>query len=332
MTLADGLKDIRARIEQFGDQLDNEEITKDVLIRPMIQALGYDSSDPTQVKAEYSVTLLKGGRGRADYVIFHNGQPAIVMECKALGVPLDQRVQQQVLQYAKALNAPAGLVTDGDRYLCYANTDDVSGIDPWPYHQLDLSDPTERDLEALEPMSKHLFLPKQLQARAKPFLADIERRERLGDFLTDPSLVEEVLRLGAIADPQERRRELAETIESMQEIVSDVVGRIARGELDQPDVVTTNDELDAYLMCKGMLYGVIDPDRIAFRDSKTYANVLIDDNNRKPVCRFHFNGRVRYVGTFDADKQETRHLIEEIDDLLKFARTIRSTARRYAES
>lgn len=331
MTLAEGLDDIRTRIEKFGDDLDNEEITKDVLIRPMIQALGYDTSDPTQVKAEYSVALPKGGRGRADYVIFHNGQPAIVMECKALGVPLDQKIQQQMLQYANSLDAPAGLVTDGDRYLCYANTDDVSKIDPLHYHQLDLSSPAERDLEALEPMSRQLFFPKQLQARAKPFLADIERRERLAEFLSDPSLVEEVLRLGAIGDPEERERELTETIESIQEIVSDVVGRIARGELDQPDIVTTNDELDAHLMCKGMLYGVIDPDRIAFRDAKTYASVLIDDNNRKPICRFHFNGRVKQVGTFDSDKQETRHTIEELDDILELAPKLRRTARQYAD-
>ena len=48
-------------------------------------------------------------------------------------------------------------------------------------------------------------------------------------------------------------------------------------------------KLDAYLLCKSMIHGVIDPDRVHFRDSRTYASVLIDDRNRKPLCRFHFN-------------------------------------------
>ena len=36
------------------------------------------------------------------------------------------------------------------------------------------------------------------------------------------------------------------------------------------------------------------------------SSVLIDNNNRKPICRFHFNGRQKYLGTFDAEKNETR--------------------------
>ena len=43
------------------------------------------------------------------------------MECKALGVPLDQRIQNQMLQYARALGAFAGIVSDDDKYLCFAN-------------------------------------------------------------------------------------------------------------------------------------------------------------------------------------------------------------------
>ena len=332
MTFQETLDDIRAKIDQFGEALDNEEMTKDVLIRPMIHALGYDTSDPTEVRAEYRVKLAKGGRGRADYVLMRDGRPAVVVECKAWGTELDQKIQQQMIRYGRALGSIAGLVTDGDRYLCYANTDDEEKIDNWSFHELDISAPADRDQEALALFSKKQFSSQELRANAKTFATALEQRERLGEFLSDPTLVEEVVRLSAIKDPAQREAELSATLETMEEIVRDVVARFARGEIDEPSTVTTHEELDAFWLCKGMLHGVIDPDRVGYRDRKTYFSVLIDDNNRKPICRFHFDGRVKQVGTFDADRQETRHAIEEIDDLLKHARTLRSTARQYAES
>lgn len=331
MTFAKALDEIRTRLAKFGDHLDNEETTKDVLIRPMIQALGYDTSDPTQVKAEYSVNLPKGGRGRADYVIVHDGKPAIVMECKALGVPLDHKIQQQMLKYARALGAFAGIVTDGDWYLCFANVDDGDTIDNRCYHALALSDTQDDDERALELLSKASLFRKQLREQAGALMSAIDQEESLSQVLNDPLLLQEIYRLGGIEDESQREKESAATIDSLQIMIQREVERVASGDLENPGVVTTNDEVDAYLLCKGMLHGVVDADRIAFRDSKTYASVFIDDNNRKPICRFHFNGRLKQVGTFDSDKQETRHAIEDLDDILKLAPKLRRTARQYAD-
>ena len=331
MTLAEPLNDIRARLEKFGDHLDNEETTKDVLIRPMIQALGYDCSDPTQVRAEYSVTLPKGARGRADYVILHNGEPAIVMECKALGVPLDQKIQRQMLQYASALGAFAGIVTDGDTYLSFANVEDENRIDTRCYHEMKLSEQQDDDESALALLSKEKLFRRQLHDKAGSFMTQLDRDDTLEQVLSDPTLEQEIFRLGGIQDSAQRGDELNATLESLQQMIRDVVEQLARGDLDFPEVLTTNEEYDAFLLCKGMLHGIVDADRVKHRDAKTYFSVLIDDNNRRPLCRFHFNGRIKYVGTFDSDRQETRHAIEEIDDLLKFARTLRRTARKYAD-
>ena len=332
MTFQESLDAIRAKLEKFGDDLDNEEITKDVLIRPMIQALGYDSSDPTQVKAEYSVTLKKGGRGRADYVIMHNGEPAIVMECKALGVQLDQKIQRQMLQYADALGAFAGIVTDGDRFLCFANVEEEDRIDSRCYYEMRLSEQQEADESALALLSKERFFRRQLHAKAGSFMANLDRDDTLEQVLSDPRLEQEIYRLAGIEDSTRRDNELNATLNSLQQKIRCTIEQLVRGELEFPEILTTNEEFDGFLLCKGMLHGVIDPERITFRDRKTYFSVLVDDNNRKPLCRFHFNGRIKHLGTFDADKQETRHAIEEVDDLLKFARTLRRTAKQYAQS
>jgi hypothetical protein len=46
---------------------------------------------------------------------------------------------------------------------------------------------------------------------------------------------------------------------------------------------------------------------------------LLDDNNRNPIARLWFNSdAARYLGTFDADKVETRQLIDHPVDIYRF--------------
>lgn len=58
---------------------------------------------------------------------------------------------------------------------------------------------------------------------------------------------------------------------------------------------------------------------MVIRDSKSYCAVLLDDNNRKPIVRLWFNSdSVRYVGTFDESKEETRQPIENVSDIYRY--------------
>lgn len=55
----------------------------------------------------------------------------------------------------------------------------------------------------------------------------------------------------------------------------------------------------------------------------------LDDNNRKPICRLHFNTAQKYVGLFDEAKNEHREAIEEAPDIYRFAQRLKETAARY---
>ena len=50
--------------------------------------------------------------------------------------------------------------------------------------------------------------------------------------------------------------------------------------------------------------------------------ILLDDNNRKPICRLHFNAGQKYIGLFDRDKKETRHPINDVIDIYKFSKDL----------
>lgn len=96
-----------------------------------------------------------------------------------------------------------------------------------------------------------------------------------------------------------------------------------------PDVDTTMEEIEGFQIVRAIVASEVPFDRVVPRDSKSYFAVLLDDNNRKPICRLHFNRKQRYVGIFDEDKVETREPIDKVEDIYRFAEGIRETVRRY---
>lgn len=77
----------------------------------------------------------------------------------------------------------------------------------------------------------------------------------------------------------------------------------SHGEEEEKDrVVTTAEEIEGYTIVKAIVRSVVDVKRIAARDTQSYFGILLDDNNRKPIARLHFNRSQKYIGTFDSEK------------------------------
>ncbi|MBO0789411.1 MAG: hypothetical protein J2P36_00450 [Ktedonobacteraceae bacterium] len=117
------------------------------------------------------------------------------------------------------------------------------------------------------------------------------------------------------------------------------------GETDQPNdlrsvavtpesaskIVTTEDELQAYYIVKAIVCAVMDTERIVYRDTQNYFGILCDDNNRKPICRLHFNGKQKYIGLMNTEKSEERVPIDHLSDIYKLADQLRATAGLYVK-
>lgn len=75
--------------------------------------------------------------------------------------------------------------------------------------------------------------------------------------------------------------------------------------------ITTEDEIAGFNIVRAIAAKLVDPKRIVMRDAQSYCAVLLDDNNRKTICRLHFNSpTARYLGTFTG-KVEARHSVLE---------------------
>ena len=90
--------------------------------------------------------------------------------------------------------------------------------------------------------------------------------------------------------------------------------------------------MQAFQEVLNILYGHVDSDRIVWRDVVTYFGVLLDDNNRKPICRFHFNTSNKYLSLFDGPKRnEEKILIQGVDDIKKYAGRLLATVQSYID-
>ena len=120
---------LRSRIETHRTALSQSEaLTRYALIDPLLGELGWDTSNPDMVVPEYRVP----NNQIADYVLFHGGHPAIVVESKKLDESLrGGRALDQGILYCAHTGASYFLLTDGNRWELYksGNTTPMTSFD-----------------------------------------------------------------------------------------------------------------------------------------------------------------------------------------------------------
>jgi hypothetical protein len=97
----------------------------------------------------------------------------------------------------------------------------------------------------------------------------------------------------------------------------------------EDEVVTTEEEREAFQIVRAIVRDILKPARVVMRDQKSYCGILVDNNNRRPLARLHFNRSIKYVGLFDGEKEE-RVKIDTLDEIYEHAERLRATAQEYA--
>ena len=113
--LVTAIQSVQARIREHINSLSqNEYRTRISLIDPVLNALGWDVSDPTSVTLEHQL-----GSRRADYALLdEDGKPRVFIEAKRLGENLEsEEFQEQVFTYALMQKLKYVGLTDGNRWI-----------------------------------------------------------------------------------------------------------------------------------------------------------------------------------------------------------------------
>lgn len=131
----------------------NEESTKQYLILPLLNALGYNCSNPYEVQPEYPAGFRDGVQVRVDYAILRDSEPAIAVECKKYGVDLAINRGQLRGYFAALTSVHLGILTDGIRYEFFTDSENPNIMDEEPFVTLDFSVSTTVPADVLDALS-----------------------------------------------------------------------------------------------------------------------------------------------------------------------------------
>lgn len=352
MDFSDRVRELSSRIPQQLAHISTEEATKNALVLPFISALGYNVFDPREVTPELTADVGTKKGEKVDYAVMRDGEPILLVEVKCIGTNLEKCHASQLYRYFSVTSARFGVLTNGVSYRFFSDLDAPNKMDSKPFLEVDLSAPEDGHLAQLKKFTKSNFDVDGILESASDLKYTSEIKKILAQEMAEPS--EELVRLfakrvysGLFTKPVKEQFATI-TRRALHEFVSDRVRDRLTSALnqeteirvpgadtasppveDEDEVVTTAEEREAYHVVRAILAEVVDPKRIFLRDVRSYCGVLLDDNNRKPICRLHFNTGQKYLGLFDEEKTERREPIDELTDLFRFAGQLKETAARY---
>ena len=105
----------------------------------------------------------------------------------------------------------------------------------------------------------------------------------------------------------------------------------AVSEVTDNGIVTTEEKWRACYIVQAILMPDVPADRVTLRDGKYACSVLLDNTNRKPICRLYLNTAPKRLGLINAKKSEECVSIDRVSDIFAHAGRIRETTRRYLE-
>ena len=356
MELRERLQTIATRVSDI-NLLVTEEATKNALVMPFIQALGYDVFDPSEVVPEYTADIGTKRGEKVDYAIVSGDQILMLFEAKRASANLGDAHSSQLFRYFTATQGRIGVLTNGLVYKFYSDIDEANKMDRHPFLVIDLQALRDDSIAELQQLTKENFDLEGVLAAA----SDLKQMRTVKGILErqfdEPE--EDFLKF-LFQEANPGKRFVQSAAESFREIVKAVIAQMIRDRVnarlrsalqegdsaagdssppptEEPEatvkekegVVTTEEELEGFSIVKAIVCEILPLERIGYRDTKTYFGVLCDDNNRRPICRLHFNSRTKYVGLFDAEKNETRHKLETLRDLYQHRQALLDTARRY---
>ncbi|BDY05902.1 type I restriction endonuclease [Ferrimonas sp. YFM] len=361
MDFIDRLQALAKKLEQVKETLATEEATKNALVMPFLHSvLGYDVFDPTEVIPEFTAdTGTKKGE-KVDYALMKDGEVQILIECKKYGEQLTSKHASQLFRYFSVTRARLAILTNGAQYEFYTDLDAPNKMDEKPFLTLDLEDIDEHAVPEVKKLTKSSFDVESVVGAAGELKYLNQIKKLLSEQFKDPE--EDFVRFFAsrvysgVLTAKVKAQFLEITTKALKQFLNDSINerlKSAMGsdapskvaemvepeeavqadseELDteKPKIVTTEEELEGYNVVKAILRQRVDVGRIAYRDTQSYFGVLLDDNNRKPLCRLRFNAKQKYLSIIKVDKSEERKPISSVDDIFSFSEDLLKTVDFY---
>jgi predicted type IV restriction endonuclease len=344
MDFIDVIRALGEKVSRLKDTIQTEEATKNAFVMPFIAALGYDVFNPLEVIPEFVADLgIKKGE-KVDYCIQKDGQPIIIVECKHWKEELNVH-NSQLHRYFHVCSTRFGILTNGIIYRFYTDLEEPNKMDDKPFWEFNITEISDASVFELKKYQKVSFDVDQIVSAATELKYTREIKKIVGGEFSSPS--EQFVRYFAkqiyagvlTAKVMEQFAPMVK--KSLNQYVSDQISdrlksalsneaeasKVERDPLPQPaeeakgesKTEFTEQEQEAFFIVKSILRTKTDGKRIFHRDTLRYLNILLDNNNRKTICRLYLNASKKYLALLDEKGKENKIEIASIDNIYDYS-------------
>ncbi|EMS4837950.1 type I restriction enzyme HsdR N-terminal domain-containing protein [Neisseria gonorrhoeae] len=306
-----------------------EETTKQALILPLLDILGFSAFDPNKVRAEYQADFPGAKSGeRVDYVLFCNGAPVMFIEAKSYTENLSNHCPQLSRYFNATPEIAICAITNGREWRFFTDLSNKNIMDSEPFLTVDVTMLNENDMAQLYQFRHDKFQPDALRSLAEESIYLTAFTESITESLKEVDL-DFVRYVAGRANIQ--RQFTQRYLESIRHIVKQAVqntvsSMVVSGlsapkvqeeaapvEKEQEDptapiidpennkIVTTYSERRLFDLVKSILP---DDASIEAKDTESYFGVLVDGKSNRWILRY-FDNKQRPSVIFPIELEES---------------------------
>lgn len=302
-------------VRKVGNLCNTEETTKQALILPLLDILGFSAFDPSKVKAEYQADFagVKSGE-RVDYALFCHGVPVMFVEAKTYGEQLNNHCPQLSRYFNASPEVTISAITNGHEWRFFTDLGNKNVMDDEPFLTINLLDINDQDIQQLNRFRHDHFQPDALRTLAEEsiYLASFIKVINISLRDVDPDFVRYVANKACIQRQLNQRfldsitplvRQAVErsvsamvlsglsatkTIENKDEIQLPQTDQATSSSEDatNPKIITTPSENKLFECVKLILGNESD---IQPKDTESYFSILFQGKTTRWLLRYYDN-------------------------------------------
>ncbi len=346
MEINEKIYSLSERVKQLVPHIKTEESTKQSLILPFFQILGFDVFNPLEFCPEFTADVgIKKGE-KVDYTILIDGKPMILIEAKSCTQKLEKH-DSQLFRYFGTTSAKFAILTNGINYRFYTDLDSPNKMDSLPFFELEMLDLNDQAIDYLENFMKtKLNVSNIVNAASELKYLNLAKNEfksiienlpdefvkmiigRIYDGQKNQAVIEKfkpIIKRGINQHINEKMSTKFKETLAVSETPVETLEEVPEAE---NKIFTTMEEISAYAIVKSILRVHVNAKRIVYRDTESYMNVLLDDNGRKWICRIEA-GKKLAIQIPDVDKKAVRYPLETLDSIYDYSENLVEVLNRY---
>jgi hypothetical protein len=322
MAFKDELQKLSIQIKERMIHISNEEMTKQALIIPFIQILGFDVFNPIEVRPEYSADFGNKKGERVDYALFKDNEPIIFIEAKSVSENLNNHDAQLSRYFNSTTDVKLAILTNGVEYRFFTDLNTNNVMDDTPFLTIDILNIKDSDIENLSKLKRENFNKDSLITYAEELVYTSALNTNLKSLFNNPNdefirfIVKEFSDVRITNNVIERFRPLVK--KAISNAVLDIVSKglyqeeasllkeeeiqneeitVKSEEINNKGIVTTQEELDGFEIVKNILEkNDKNISEIGYKDTTNYFSIYIK-NASKWIMRFNFDAGRKNVIT-----------------------------------